>query len=144
MSSPLFSHHAAARSLQVFGLYLCATGSALLLAPALVLAPLGLAVPQDVWIRLLGIVALALGGCDLLAGRDALMTLLRWSVWRRSMAGVTIAGLVAAGLAPAALLLFAAVDMAAALWTGLALRSPAANPPAKPPTNPPANRLNAA
>ena len=121
--SPLTLHpNAAARSLQCFGLYLCATGIGLLLAPALLLVPLGLAEPQEVWIRLVGILALALGASDVLAGRDAVVSLVRASVWRRALAGGAIAALVLLGLAPKPLLLFAAVDIAAALWTALAMR----------------------
>ena len=122
MSTPASNPNPAARSLQAFGLYLCLTGTGLLLAPALLLAPLGLAVPADVWVRMVGILALALGVCDVLAGHELVASLIHWSVWRRLAAGVGIGLLVLLGLAPAALLLFAAVDIAAALWTAMALR----------------------
>ena len=126
MSLPALSSKPAAQSLQAFGLYLCITGTGLLLAPALLLAPLGLAVPSDVsahvWVRMVGILALALGVCDVLAGHELVASLIHWSVWRRLAAGVGIGLLVLLGLAPAALLLFAAVDIAAALWTAMALR----------------------
>ena len=113
---------AAAQSLQVFGLYLCATGLALLLAPALVLAPLQLPLPTDAWIRLVGVLALALGSSDVLAARTGLQPLVRWSVWRRLGASAVMLALVAAAVAPPAVLLFAALDAAAAGWTALALR----------------------
>ena len=121
------SQGAAARSLHVFGLYLCVAGAGLLLAPALVLAPLGLAVPQDAWIRLVGIVAMALGGSDVLAARDGVLSLIRWSIWRRLAAGLAMGALVMFGLAPMPLLVFAAVDIGAALWTAVSMRhAPAA------------------
>ncbi len=122
MSLSTSSANAAAQSLQAFGLYLCFTGAGLLLAPDVLLTPLGMAVPADVWVRLVGILALALGAFDVLAGRDGVASLIRASVWRRLAAGVAIGLLVLLGLAPAALLLFAAVDIAAASWTALALR----------------------
>jgi hypothetical protein len=122
MPSSVPSSNSAAQSLQAFGLYLCVAGSGLLLAPGLMLAPLGLAVPADVWVRMVGILALALGVCDVLAGRDGVASLILWSVWRRLAAGVGIGLLVLLGLAPAALLVFAAVDVGAALWTAMALR----------------------
>lgn len=115
-------HDPAARSLQAFGLYLCVAGSGLLLAPALVLAPLGLPAPQEVWIRIVGLVALALGSSDLLATQHRVEPLIRWSVWRRLLAGLAIGGLVLAGLAPLPLVVFAAVDIGAALCTALLLR----------------------
>lgn len=121
---PTFKLHddPAARSLQLFGLYLCVAGSGLLLAPSLVLAPLGLAAPQEVWIRIVGIVALALGTSDLLAVQNSVEPLIRWSVWRRLMAGLAIGALVLVGLAPTPVAVFAAVDICAALWTALLLR----------------------
>ena len=126
MSAPASNSNADAQSLQAFGLYLCITGTRLLLAPGLLLAPLGLAVPSDVsahvWVRMVGILALALGVGDVLAGRDRVASLIRWSVWRRLAAGIGIGLLVLLALAPAALLLFAAVDIAAALWTATAMR----------------------
>ena len=125
MSAPASNSNADAQSLQAFGLYLCITGTGLL-APGLLLAPLGLAVPSDVsahvWVRMVGILALALGVGDVLAGRDRVASLIRWSVWRRLAAGIGIGLLVLLALAPAALLLFAAVDIAAALWTATAMR----------------------
>ena len=122
MHAPALNSNPAARSLQVFGLYLCVAGTGLLLAPGVLLAPLGLAVPADVWVRMVGILALALGAGDVLAGRDLVASLIQWSVGRRLAAGVGIGLLVLLGLAPAPLLLFAAVDIAAALWTAMAMR----------------------
>ncbi len=117
---------AASRSVQVFGWYLCATGLALLITPALVLLPLQLPLPQDVWIRLLGIVALALGCTDLVSARAGVPLLVRASVWRRVGAGLLMLVLTAIAVAPPAVALLAAVDLAAAGWTALALRRTAA------------------
>ncbi|WP_144289850.1 hypothetical protein [Ideonella sp. A 288] len=128
MSRPPPSPNAAARSIHVFGVYLCTTGALLLLAPSLVLAPLQLEVPQDVWIRLVGVLALALGFTDLLIARQGVAALMRASVWRRLAAAAAMLGLVAIGLAPPAVTLFAAVDIAAAAWTALALRGLSAAP----------------
>ncbi len=128
MSRPPPSPNAAARSIHVFGVYLCATGALLLLAPSLVLAPLQIAVPQDVWIRLVGVLALALGFTDVLTARQGVAVLMRASVWRRIGAGAVLLGLVAIGQAPAAVTLFAVVDIAAAAWTAAALRGMSAAP----------------
>lgn len=122
MSALIAGSNAATRSLQVSGLYPCITGAGLLLAPALLLAPLGLSLPHDVWIRRVGILALGLGACDVLAARSAVATLIPGSVWRRLLAGAGIGLLVPLGRAPTAMLLFAAVGIAAALWTAMASR----------------------
>jgi len=124
--------HPAARSVRLFGLYLIVTGTLLLLAPALLLSPLALPVPQDVWVRVTGVLALALGATDLLTAHAGPPLLWRATVWRRLAAGATLLGLVAAGIAPPAVILFAAIDIAAACWTAWALRSAAASMPERP------------
>ena len=111
-----------ARSLQAFGWYLCGTGALLLLTPALVLAPLNLPVPQDVWIRILGVVALALGYTDVMTSKAGIVQMFWASVWRRAAAGVALLTLVMMSIAPTPVVLFALVDMGAAAWTALALR----------------------
>ena len=115
---------AATRSLQVFGVYLLGAGALLILAPALMLAPLGIATPGDVWIRMVGLLAMCLGSVDLLAARAEVPSLIRWSVWRRGLAAAVIVAFVLAGFAPPSLCLFAAIDAAAALWTAWALHQP--------------------
>ncbi len=117
---------AAARSLQAFGAYLLGAGAMLIEAPALMLAPLGIVTPPDVWIRMVGLLAMCLGSVDLLAARAEVRSLIAWSVWRRGLAAVVIVAFVLAGFAPVALCLFAAIDAAAALWTAWALRRPTA------------------
>lgn len=115
--------HPAARSVWLFGLYLIGAGTLLLLAPAVLLAPLSLPVPQDVWVRVAGVLALALGTTDVLTAHAAPPLLWRATVWRRLGAGAALLGLVVAGTAPPAVALFAAIDIAAACWTAWALRS---------------------
>ena len=115
--------HPAARSVRLFGFYLMVTGALLLLAPAVLLAPLALPVPQDVWVRVTGVLALALGATDVLTAHAGPPLLWRASVWRRLAAGAALLGLVAAGIASPAVVLFAAIDIAAACWTAWALRS---------------------
>lgn len=120
--------HPAARSVQLFGLYLIGTGTLLLLAPALLLAPLALPVPQDLWVRVAGVLALALGTTDLLVAHAGPPLLWRATVWRRLAAGAALLGLVMAGIAPPAVMLFAAIDIAAACWTAWALRGITSTP----------------
>ena len=117
------AHPAAARSLHAFGCYLVLAGVPFLAAPALPLALLGLPPPAEPWVRLVGVLAMALGTGDMVAARSRAGALVRWSVWRRLGAAGAMAALVALGLAPAPVLLLAAVDAAAAAWTAWALRA---------------------
>lgn len=122
--------HPAARSLTFFGCYLLGAGLALMLAPAVLLAPLGLPAPADAWGRVAGMLVTAIGVYDVVAGRAGLMPLVRASVWVRAGVAALLALGVATGVAPVPLLVFAAVDALAALWTWRALQQPGAAPAA--------------
>jgi hypothetical protein len=113
----------AARSLQIFGLYLLGAGGLLMLAPAVLLGPLGLPAPADAWGRVAGMLVLFLGIYYLVGARAELLSFMRTSVWVRASVIVVLGALVAVGLAPPPLLVFGIVDLAAAVWTALALRS---------------------
>jgi hypothetical protein len=111
----------AARTLFLFGLYLLVAGTALLLAPALMLQPLGVPVPTDVWVRVVGLLAIALGLYYRVAARSELLAFMRLSVWVRLGVAVAFLGFVLGGLAPVALLGFGLIDAAGAAWTARAL-----------------------
>jgi hypothetical protein len=112
----------AARSLYWFGLYLCVLGPGLVLAPALLLAPFGIAPPQEAWVRVAGVLALLIGCYYLLAARHEFMPLVRASVTARvAVLGVFVL-LVLWVSAPPALMLFGAIDAVAAAWTAWLLR----------------------
>ena len=53
--------HPAAASIKYFGVYVIVTGLGLMLMPALVLAPLGIPAPTEVWIRVVGALATVVG-----------------------------------------------------------------------------------
>ncbi|MBX3626071.1 MAG: hypothetical protein KF892_13740 [Rhizobacter sp.] len=112
----------AARSLQAFGLYLCVLGPGLLVAPGPLLAPFGIAAPQEVWVRVVGLLALVLGAYYLVIARHEVVPLMRASVVARFGVLGVFSGLVLLAGAPAALVLFGLVDAAAASWTAVSLR----------------------
>lgn len=118
----------AARSVYWFGVYLIVLGAGLLAVPGPLLAPFGI-VPADAWIRVVGLLAALIGMYYLLAARHEFMPIIQASVMARLLVLPTFALLIAMAGAPAALLLFGAVDAAAAVWTGLQLRRvPALSP----------------
>jgi hypothetical protein len=112
---------ASARSLFVFGLYLLGLGPLLMAIPDLLLAPFGFPAARDAWVRVVGLLALLIGGYYLVAARHRPQPLVRASVPARIAVFVFFAVLVLTHQAPAALLLFGCVDLAAALWTAHAL-----------------------
>lgn len=111
-----------ARTILVFGLYAGALGAALVLAPNAPLALFGLPPTDEVWIRVVGMLLLIIGGYYVRAARLELEPFFRMTVYGRAVIIVFLLGFVLAGLAKPVLLLFGAVDLAAAIWTATALR----------------------
>lgn len=112
----------AAKSLFVFGIYLCGLGLFLLLAPNLLLRVFGAPATSEVWIRVNGMFVLCLSFFYVQAARNELTAFIRWTVWARVAVIFYFAAFVLTVSAPKALLLFGLVDLLAAVWTWLALK----------------------
>ena len=112
----------AAKSLCVFGVYLCALGLLLLLVPNLILKTFGAPTTNEVWIRVVGMLALCLSFYYVRAARNELTVFIRWTVWTRVAVIIYFAAFVLLLSAPKALLLFGLIDLSAAIWTWLALK----------------------
>jgi hypothetical protein len=111
-------------SLFVFGLYMvCVVGLGFMLIPLFILNLFGLSAGDDVWIRVVGMLASIVGGYYILAVRARLDRFIPWTVAMRYYAAAFMVLLVVLGKVGPALLLFAAVDAGAATWTWFALRS---------------------
>lgn len=121
--------HPAANSVKYFGLYAIVTGIGLVLVPGLVLAPLGIAAPTEIWIRLVGALAIPLGYYYWACGSSDTVAFFRATIPGRIVFAATAVLLIAAFSAPKQLLLFAAIDLAGAAWTALGLRKAAAKSP---------------
>jgi hypothetical protein len=113
---------AAARSVFVFGVYAVLAGLGLVVTPALVLGILGFPPAADGWVRVVGVLAVAVGAYHITAARSELLPYFRASVPVRIGFSLGLAALVAAALMPRSLLLLAAVDLLGAIWTSVALR----------------------
>ena len=111
-------------SVLLFGAYLIALGTMLLLLPNVLLAIFGIPDTDEVWIRILGGVLVALGYLYTQGGRAAAAWFLRASVLARTGVAAVLFGLVLVGAAPRVIALFGLVDFAAAVWTAYALGWP--------------------
>jgi hypothetical protein len=114
---------AATTSIRVFGIYLVVLGAALIVAPNAVLAPFGVPPSSEVWPRVVGVLAVALGFYYGVAARSGLVPFYRGTVVMRAFVFVFFGAFVLLGFAPPALALFGAVDLAGAIWTGAALKT---------------------
>ena len=112
----------AAKSLFVFGIYLCGLGLILLLIPNLILPAFGAPPTNEVWIRINGMFVLCLSFYYLRAARSELTSFIRWTVWTRVAVIFYFAAFVLLVAAPKALLLFGVIDLLSAIWTWLALK----------------------
>ena len=110
-------------SLRVFSIYMFALGTVLVVAPNILLAFFGVPETHEVWIRIVGTLALNLGYFAFMASRNELLFFFRWSVHVRLSVPVFFIAFIALGFAPPILLLFGAIDAAGALWTAACLRT---------------------
>ena len=113
----------AAKSLFVFGVYLCGLGLFLLLVPNLLLRVFGAPETNEVWIRVIGMLVLCLSFFYVRAARAELTSFIRWTVWGRAAVIVYFTAFVLLLSAPKALLLFGLIDLLSAVWTWLALKA---------------------
>ncbi|ODV00878.1 MAG: hypothetical protein ABT20_15750 [Rubrivivax sp. SCN 70-15] len=111
-----------ARTLLVFGIYLACVGLALMFVPNVVLRLFAMPVTQEVWIRIVGMLALYLAVYDLAAARGNWAGFIALSIPLRLVVIVFFGLFVLLASAPPMLLLFALPDFAFALWTWVALR----------------------
>jgi uncharacterized protein YjeT (DUF2065 family) len=112
----------AARSVFVFGVYVVTVGILVTFAPAAIPRVLQFPPATDEWIRMVGILSLVIGGYDIVSGRSNAEANVRASVPIRVGFAVCCCALVALRLMPPQLLPLAAIDVAGAVWTALALR----------------------
>jgi hypothetical protein len=99
-----------------------APGLGFLLLPMQILHLFGLTAGDDVWIRFVGMLASIIGFYYIQVARAGLDRFIPWTVPGRYYAGANMVLLVVLNKVGPGMLLFAAIDIAAATWTWVALR----------------------
>ena len=111
-------------SMRAFGLYLIlVAGFGLMIVPHFVLGMFGLSAGDNAWIRMVGMLASIIGAYYLVAATSGAQEIIRWSIPLRVYAACFMVFLFISGTLPFGILLFAAIDLAGALWTWAALKS---------------------
>ena len=110
-----------ARTLFVFGIYLLLLGPALIFVPNALLSVFGVPPTDEVWIRVVGVLAMTLGFYDVVAARHELKNYFRATVIARLMVLLVFAAFVIIDLVHPALLIFGFIDCAGAIWTATSL-----------------------
>lgn len=111
-----------ARTSFVFGIYVVAVGVVILLVPNLLLSIFGLPTTSEVWVRVVGAIAVPLGFYYIEAARTEATAYFRVSVWGRVFFALSLAAFVVLGLSRWPLVLFGLIDLAGAGWTAFELR----------------------
>jgi len=111
----------AARSLQVFGVYLLVLAVGLVLAPNVLLALFGMPPTQEVWIRVLGLLVGIVGAYDVIMAVRSLSPLYMSTVVARVLVFVAFSVFALLAMAPPQLVIFGVIDLLGALWTWRAL-----------------------
>lgn len=107
----------AVRSLRVFGAYLFVVGWLLILAPMVLLGPLGFGTSAEGWPRVIGVVVVALASYYWVGAKSGYRPFFVMTVVGRAFVLVAFSALVLLSLSRPELLIFGVVDAAGALWT---------------------------
>lgn len=112
-----------ATSLFVFGIIIIIIGIPIIFFPRQMTFSSGPSTPEDVYIRITGFFAAALGTYCILAARHEWKEFFRWSVYTRLTLVLFYIALVLFGIAESRILIDGIIELAGAIWTAWALRS---------------------
>ncbi len=112
----------ASTTLLVFGIYAVAVGLSLLLIPNIITGLFTLPVADEVWIRVVGILAICVGFYHIQASRDNNQDYFAMTVWGRVLFAIGMTGLALLTPNHLPLILFGLVDLLGAIWTWYAQR----------------------
>jgi hypothetical protein len=112
----------AATTVKVFGAYILVAGACFAFIPNLLLSLLGFPAANEIWVRVLGVIAGVLGYYYLSSALANARYFFVASVYGRCIFCAGCFGLVLFANAPWQLMLFGLFDLAGAVWTKIALR----------------------
>ena len=112
----------AAKSVYYFGFYLYVIGLTLIFAPNFLLSTLQIPTTNEVWIRVVGVLAFCIGYYYHRNAANNDVQFCRTTITTRAFVFVCFASFAMMKLASPMLVGFGAIDLAGALWTWSALR----------------------
>ncbi|HSF45958.1 MAG TPA: hypothetical protein VLA58_08095 [Chitinophagaceae bacterium] len=107
----------AATTVRYFSFYLFVLAATLLFVPNLLLSVFQIQETNEVWIRVVGVLVICIAVYYYTMSALNSTPFLRLTVWVRLWVFAAFLGLWVAGVAPVQLILFGAIDAAAAIWT---------------------------
>lgn len=115
----------AALSARAFAVYLFIVGGTLVLAPNALLSILQMPRTTEVWVHVVGVLALVIGTQAWVAATHDNTSFLVASVYTRLIVFVAFGAFAVLGLASPVLAVFGTIDLLAAAWTHFALQADA-------------------
>jgi hypothetical protein len=112
-----------AKTVYYFGMYLVLLALVLIVQPNLMLSMFGLPLTQEVWIRVVGMLVVALSVYYMVVGKTGHTLFLLVTVYVRSSIILFFIAFTLAGWVQPVIILFGVVDLAGAVWTYAALKS---------------------
>ncbi|HCS20935.1 MAG TPA: hypothetical protein DIW47_10325 [Bacteroidetes bacterium] len=111
-----------AKSVFIFGMYLAVIGLILLFVPNALITPFGIAPTEEVWIRLSGILFMALTVYYVLAAKHEIVVIMKATAFIRMTIIVFFTAFVLLEFVSATILIFAAIDFLGGIWTFFLLK----------------------
>ena len=111
-----------AKSVLVFGIYIGLVGATLLLIPNIFLSLIGVDTTSEVWIRLSGILLMALSVYYVVAARHELPIIFKVTACIRCTIMFFFSAFVYLDMMEPVMLIFSAIDFAGGAWTYLAMK----------------------
>ena len=109
-------------SLTVQGIYVLLTGLQLIFVPNLLIGMFGFEEASEIWIKVLGIVVLALSVFYYAINKSGNAEVVMATVWARLLISAGFIFLVISGQTKPNLILFSGIDIATAVWTWFELK----------------------
>jgi hypothetical protein len=110
-------------SVKIFGIYKMLLGPTLILFPNLLLSVFGVAPTNEVWIRVIGVLAFNVGVYYWVAAKCEAKAFFISTVVSRALVLLALVSFAALGLMSPIIILVGCVDFAGGIWTWTALRS---------------------
>ncbi len=111
-----------AKSVFIFGIYLAINGLMLLLVPNLLITPLGIEPTDEVWIRLSGILLMAIAIYYILGAKYEIIVILKATAFIRFTIIFFFTAFVLLGLVSPNIIIISAIDFLGGVWTYLMLK----------------------
>jgi hypothetical protein len=111
-----------AKSVFVFGIYLLLLGLSLMTFPNILLTPFGIPPTNEVWIRVAGLLLMALSVYYFVSSRLELVPIFKVTMYIRCSIILFFTAFVLLSWVTPTIILFAVVDLAGGIWTYSALK----------------------